>query len=256
MNHEPLLQAAAANLAGWHECSVRALGFETHASPWWWTAPSPAPWIYFTAIGLQRPGSRAERRTALDELQHHLDDPNGSFEAACESFGALKLDRVGLRLRTRGRWYARPASEPAPDPLIKPRPRPERLTVTQASTPDELAEFEQATCAAFGAPAPLATFDIHGRDILDDPAMHVLIGREGDGPVVAGAMAYVDPAVVGLYGVGTVPGHRGRGYATALTTAGLALAPDRPAVLQPSAKAAGLYRRLGFVDVGPFSHWG
>ena len=69
-------------------------------------------------------------------------------------------------------------------------------------------------------------------------------------------MAYVAAGVNGLYGVGTVPGERGRGYATALTRAGLALAPDRPAVLQPSPAAARLYRRLGFVEIGSFTHWG
>jgi predicted GNAT family acetyltransferase len=69
-------------------------------------------------------------------------------------------------------------------------------------------------------------------------------------------MAYVTDAVVGIYGVGTVPTHRRRGYAHALTAACLAIEPDRPAILQPSAAAASLYRRLDFVDVGPFTHWG
>jgi ribosomal protein S18 acetylase RimI-like enzyme len=243
---------------------VRALGFATSTTKWWWTAPTPGPWIYFTAIGLHRPGSRADRRAALEDLQVHVDDPNGSFEAACESFGALNLERAGLHLRSRGRWYARAAEGTTfPPPETNDVP-PDRLTISEVRTADGLADFERATCAAFAAPAPISPFDIHGLAILDDPAMHVLVGRldgrdcTGDlaAPVVAGAMAYVGHDVVGIYGVGTVPGHRGHGYATALTAACLALAPDLPATLQPSAEAAALYRRVGFVDVGQFSHWG
>jgi ribosomal protein S18 acetylase RimI-like enzyme len=195
----------------------------------------------------------------MDELRAHLDHPAGSFEAACESFGALNLERVGLQRRTRGRWYARTA-EPLPtsDEVSKPGlpGRDDQLTISEVRRADELVEFESATCAAFGAPPPIASYDIHGLAILDDPAMHVMVAREVDGPVVAGAMAYVSDGVVGLYGVGTVPGHRGHGYGTAVTAACLALAPERTVILQPSAEAAGLYRRLGFVDIGPFSHWG
>ena len=67
---------------------------------------------------------------------------------------------------------------------------------------------------------------------------------------------HVDDSVLGVYGVGTVPGHRGRGYARALTLAVLDLAPDRPATLQPSDAAAPMYRSLGFEEIGRFSHWG
>ena len=85
--------------------------------------------------------------------------------------------------------------------------------------------------------------------------MHVLLGRV-DGEIAGGAMAYVTDDLLGIYGVGIVPGHRGHGHATALTTAALALAPDRPAVLQPSAEAENLYRRIGFTEIGRFTHWG
>jgi GNAT superfamily N-acetyltransferase len=195
----------------------------------------------------------------MDELRAHLDHPAGSFEAACESFGALHLERVGLQRRTRGRWYAR-AVDPLPSYAEAAKPglpgRDDRVAISEVRRADELVEFERATCAAFGAPPPISAHDIHGLGILDDPAMHVMVAREVDGPVVAGAMAYISDGVVGLYGVGTVPGHRGHGYGTAVTEACLALAPERTAILQPSAEAAALYRRLDFADIGPFSHWG
>ena len=120
---------------------------------------------------------------------------------------------------------------------------------------DDLAAFEVATCAAFGAPQPLTPFEIHGEAILDDPAMHVLIGRVDD-EVVSGAMAYVSDGVLGIYGVGTVPAFRGHGHASALTRACMAIEPMLPTTLQPSMEATALYRRLGFTEVGRFTHWG
>ena len=69
-------------------------------------------------------------------------------------------------------------------------------------------------------------------------------------------MGYVDDTVIGIYGVGTVPGHRGRGYARALTLRRARPGAGRPATLQPSDAAARMYRRLGFAEIGRFTHWG
>lgn len=267
MESEALLEAAAANLAAWHDSSVRALGFASTSGSWWWSAPTPGPWIYFTAIALRHPRSGWERRAARSELARHLDDPAGSFEAVCDSFGDLDLEQAGLARRANGLWYARQPDDYRPeddrpdarsdDDRPDGQRRPDWLVVTEVDDPADLAAFERMMCAAFLAPPPIAPFDIHAPAILADPAMHVLIARTDESDeVVAGAMAYVAAGVVGMYGVGTVPGHRRAGYATALTRAGLAIAPDLPAILQPSTEAAALYRRIGFVEVGRFSHWG
>ena len=249
MDDEGLLEAAADNLAGWHRSSVAALGFPSTTGPWWWTSPSPGPWIYFTAILRRVPHSRAETAEALAALRSHLDDPRGSYEAVCDSFGVLDLAPLDLIRRMPGLWYARPAGPPPAGTDA------DDLTISVVRTSDELDAFEQATCASFGAPPPLTPFEIHAPAILDDPAMHVLIGRV-DGAVVSGAMAYQADGVLGIYGVGTVPSHRGRGHATALTRACLAIDPMAPATLQPSNEATALYRRLGFTEVGRFTHWG
>lgn len=243
-----LVAAATDNLIGWHDSSVRALGFTTRRTARWWTSPTPGPWIYFTAIQAEPAPTRAARQAARDELRAHLEDPDGGFEAVCVSFADLDLHADGLVPRTRGLWYARPSAP-------RPEPTPSGLDIVEVTDPTELAEFEQATSAAFGAPSPVAPFDVHARGVLDDPRMHVLIGRH-HGEVVSGAMAYETGAVVGLYGVGTIPGHRHRGWARAITGAALALVPDRPAVLQPSPAAARMYRAMGFVEIGHFAHWG
>ncbi len=247
-----VVTAATANLVGWHQCSVAALGFPGRCGEHWWTSPTPAPWIYFTAIELGRHHTASDVRAARAALGEHLHDPRGGFEAVCVSFDDLDLDldADGLRRRSAGLWYARP-----PAPVDADDDRAEDLAITEVGSEDDLSDFERATCAAFDAPPPTAPFDVHAPPILADPRMHVLIGRR-DGTVVSGAMAYIDEQVIGIYGVGTIPGHRGRGYASALTLAALRLAPGRVATLQPSAAAARLYRRLGFAEVGRFSHWG
>ncbi len=244
-----LVAAATANLIAWHDCSVRALGFTTRHGDHWWTNPTPGPSIYFTAIEARPASGRVGRDASRRELRRHLDDPNGSYEAVCVSFADLDLRREGLSSRNSGLWYGRPPGSP---PAARGGAD---LDIVEVTNDEELAEFEVATTAAFEAPAPIARFDIHAPAVLDDPRMHIFIGRH-DGQVVSGAMAYEDDDVLGIYGVGTVPGHRGRGWATAITTAALATATDRPAVLQPSLAAARMYRTMGFAEIGQFVHWG
>jgi GNAT superfamily N-acetyltransferase len=244
----PLLVAATDNLIGWHDCSVRAIGFVPRRTEHWWGWSPAGPSIFFTAIQVEPAPTRSARQAAESDLRRHLDDRHRGFDAVCVSYADLDLGRQGLAVRTNGLWYAR-----APGPIVEPAPA-EGLEIVSITTAGELAEFESATTAAFGSPPPAARFDIHAPGVLDDPRMHVLIGRHQD-EVVCGAMAYVDEAVVGLYGVGTVPGHRGRGWGRLITERALAVAPDRPAVLQPSPAAARMYRRMGFAEIGRFTHW-
>jgi predicted GNAT family acetyltransferase len=68
-------------------------------------------------------------------------------------------------------------------------------------------------------------------------------------------MAYLSAGLNGIYGVATIPQARGRGFATAMTLAALAVDPDRMAMLQPSNAARSMYRKLGFREIGRFSHW-
>lgn len=61
-----------------------------------------------------------------------------------------------------------------------------------------------------------------------------------------------------LFFVATVPGHRRRGYATAAVKAALAAAAQRgcdTASLLATPDGAGLYRRLGFSDLGAAQLW-
>jgi ribosomal protein S18 acetylase RimI-like enzyme len=219
----------------------------------------PAPNIYFSAISVAPATTRRARGAMRDALGPHTRDPAMSLVSVCDTWDQLDLRTFGLHRRTVGSWFARPAvgddgrSAPGivgnqPDALA-----PEPLRVEPVTDPDGLARFERMMVAGFGARRPIAPFDIHAPGILDDPAMHVLAGWLGD-EQVACAMTYVTD-VAGIYGVATLPGHRGRGHASTMTLAAAAVASDRFAVLQPTPEAERLYRRLGFVAIGRFSHW-
>lgn len=241
---EALLHAAAANLAAWHDSSLRALGLRPRTTDQWWTCATPAPNIFYTAVSLRREREPGELHA---ELLVHLDDPAGTHLAVCDSFGALDLRPLGLAPRATLPWYAR-------DPGPLPDDPPTGLEVTLVQDPADLAVWEDAAVRAFGVRQPVAPSDIHHPAILDDPAMHVLAGR-ADGEIVAVAMAYRFASVVGVYGVGTLPPHRGRGYARAITRAAVATGSDRAAILQPTTEAAPLYRTLGFRAIGEHTHW-
>ncbi len=128
--------------------------------------------------------------------------------------------------------------------------------IDEAHDKSALERFEHAAIEGFESPAlhDLGTFALHAPGILRDPRMHVLVGRL-EGRIVSVGMAFVAAGVVGVYGVATLPAFRGRGYATALTARAVECAPALPAVLQPSPKAASLYRRMGFDAIGAFARW-
>jgi len=253
------LRAAAANLAAWHDSSVRALGWRPFTSDAWWFCPTPAPNIYHCAIS-RRPGrDRADRRAMVEELDGYLHRPDSMHTSVCDSWNDLPLARIGLEQRGASPWFGRPpASVPDPRPLGE-----DALDIVEVRTPGDLAVFERTVVAGFGARFPLAPFDIHDPAILDDPAMHAFLGStppvEGDryepGDAAAVSMAYADGTLLGIYGVATVPGARRRGFATAMTRAALTVNPAIPAVLQPSRQAEAMYLALGFGAVGEFSHW-
>jgi GNAT superfamily N-acetyltransferase len=80
-----------------------------------------------------------------------------------------------------------------------------------------------------------------------------VIGETPTGEVVAAGEGCVTDEVVGLYGISTLKDWRRRGYGAAICLAILtevARRGARTAVLQASDDGAGLYRRLGFHEIG------
>ncbi|WP_420330099.1 GNAT family N-acetyltransferase [Ornithinimicrobium murale] len=68
-------------------------------------------------------------------------------------------------------------------------------------------------------------------------------------------MGLVTGSCVVVSAVAVLPEFRGAGLGIALTQRVLALAPGLPATLSSSEIGHGVYRRLGFVDVGRPIHW-
>ncbi|TQL61938.1 acetyltransferase (GNAT) family protein [Oryzihumus leptocrescens] len=100
-----------------------------------------------------------------------------------------------------------------------------------------------------------------------EPWRHLALGAESpcrlflgrlDGVPVSCSMAFVHQDSVGLYGVGTPPPHRGNGYASALTVAGIRWGASRGAsvaVLHASPLGAPVYQSLGFRVVLDMIAW-
>jgi GNAT superfamily N-acetyltransferase len=132
-------------------------------------------------------------------------------------------------------------------------PDPEGLVVERCDDPaaidDAMVIFE-----AVGGPgdwlaawADVFAWHLHraGRPI------QMFVGRLGGEPVACGWLAR-GAGVAGVYGVQTLPEHRGKGYGAALTRAPMRAgrdAGDRVAVLQAAPLAEPLYARIGFRTV-------
>lgn len=168
--------------------------------------------------------------------------------AVCDSWTRLELGRLGFSVLDAGRWFWR-------DPAPRDRPDPPELHVKRVDDPSLLREFELVSIRGFESPQlhDFGPLELHGAAILEDPGMHVFVGRVDD-EIVSVSMAYVTN-VVGIYGVATPPEHRRRGYGEAMTWAAVEVAPNLPALLQPTALGESVYRRMGFAEIGPFMTW-
>ena len=83
--------------------------------------------------------------------------------------------------------------------------------------------------------------------------------RPSVGVPVATACLFLDGESAGVYNVGTLPEHRGRGIGAAMTRAALQVADEQDytvTTLLATEKGISLYRALGFEDVGTFGIYG
>ena len=132
---------------------------------------------------------------------------------------------------------------------------PPGLTIELATDPQTLAEASPVTMSIVGDdPAIQAVFTEAYRALAFGPerSMAFFVGRLDGRPVATSAL-FTGTGVAGLYGVGTLPGLRGRGYGRALTIAALAEGRRRGlriGALLSSRLGLPVYRRLGFRAVG------
>jgi len=228
-------------VAAWHASWLAALGLRSERRDSVWRALDPPPFIYFRAITLAPDVSA----TAFCETQGTVCDSWSTLDL--EPFGFVERDRDGIAETAREPWFVRPAG------AVRAEDVPPELEVVHVSTPAEVAEFERVSVRGFGGDEAVVEIgSLHPASILDDPRMTMLTGRIGGDPVAA-AMSYRTDTAVGIYGVTTIASVRRRGYASALTRA--LIDPEVSASLSPSPEAEGLYRRLGFEQVGALRQW-
>jgi len=233
-----LVASTAANLAGWHDLNVRALGHRTEWRDGWWLTPDDVPVIFFRAIAI-RPG--ADPRVPLRTC--HLAD----WLAVCDPWSDLDLGRNGLRYEADRPWMVRPAG-PVPQISV-----PDGVVIERVADDAGLVDFERTAAIGFGAtPQPPHTW--HGRGLLADARFDLWLGRHA-GDAIATANGFREAGVLGIYSVSTLPDARRRGSGRAMTARAVAATPDVPAVLQPSEMAEPLYRRLGFERFTTFRTW-
>ncbi len=233
-----LVASTAANLAGWHDLNLRALGHRTEWRDGWWLTPDDVPVIFFRAIAV-RPG--ADPGVPIRTCRQ------AATLAACDPWSDLPLDRHGLAYEADRPWMLRPAG---PMPAV---PVPDGLVIERVGDDAGLIDFERTAALGFGsAIQPPHTW--HGLTLLDDARFDLWLARAA-GNAVATANGFREAAVQGVYAVSTLPAARRRGAGTAITARAVGAAPELPAVLQPSEMAEPLYRRLGFERFTTFRTW-
>lgn len=240
--------AAAANLADWHDLSMRALGRRTLREGGLWWCEDPAPSHYFTGITLVSADFSAEQEASIAERS--LGRPRETI-TVCDAFHALDLSSYGFEVVSESAWMVREPAEPVRGPF------PPGLSIHRVATDTQLNEWEAASTAGFGL-AETTDWEATPESLLQDwrfeGPLQVFAGRV-DGKVAAGSMAWIGDRVVGVYAVSVAPGVRRRGIGEWLTWRAVLSRPQLPAVLQPSDSSRAIYRRMGFVEAWPYRVW-
>lgn len=119
---------------------------------------------------------------------------------------------------------------------------------------EDALRFERiAFLGASGRP-PDVPGELHPPGSASFPGLRLLLAVL-DGRDVGSAIAVSHDTGVVVSGVAVLAVARRRGIGAALTAAACASAPHKPATLCASDLGLGVYRRLGFVEVGRPLHW-
>jgi hypothetical protein len=180
-------RAAARNNAEWCASMCRAHGVSSDFGERAWTAPTRTPLFYPDAVTLA-PGADAP------DLLAHIDVAPGA--SVKDSFADLDLTGVGFHVLFDAQWLHRPADFPVPESNLSWR------VVTDA---EELRAWARAWDNGEGHDG------LFRPELLEDPATSVLISRDPDGRISAGAVATRSRDVVGIsnvYGGADAAGRR------------------------------------------------
>ncbi len=232
-----LVTASARNDLGRHDTALAALDLRTESTDGVWRCLEDGGGIFLSAMTLRPSVDSATVGAVVQDLATHRSPPI----VVRDSFSDLDLSAYGMEMAQPEPWYARTAGPPPDDPL--PDGFEIRTVVSEAAL-DIWHGVERA-----GFESPPSSEPIYAAGLLNEARFYYFLGLFEDQPAAV-ATAFIDRDVVGVYDVATVPAMRRRGFAAALMRQALSLAPYQPTVLQPSAMAEAMYRRLGFSEIG------
>ncbi len=197
-----------------------------------------------------------------ERLESHLRAAQGFFGAApyclwlCEGLLSPPVRRMATALCQR---HGLSAMTRPPGMIAREFAAPVRtlpgVKIRRVSDPASRQSFLHIMSASFDGPLSQLRA-VYGEARLWETAMTGYLASLDGLDVAAGAVV-AGHGALGIYAVGTLPGFRRRGYAEALMRHAVAEAAHThgplPIVLQSSAAALRLYRRLGFDTVTHFS---
>jgi hypothetical protein len=170
-----------------------------------------------------------------------MDSPGASVK---DSFADLDLTGAGFRVLFEAQWIHRPAGAAA----LARAPEPPGLTWDVVGDPETLRAWALAWDGGAG------NADLFRDGLLDDPETFVIVGRSGDGRVVAGAVAGRSEHVVGVSNVFGRDGGPDAAWPLVLHALDR-LFPTLPVVGYESGEDLQTAVRHGFEPLGPLRVW-
>ena len=135
---------------------------------------------------------------------------------------------------------------------------PDELEIRRLEDSETLRLWSKAVATGYGYPKLVDEFyAVESHESLWLPHRRRYVGFS-DGVPVCGSCVLDDLGVAGIYYVATVPEARRRGFATAITLAPLKDSSKlgvKVGVLHPSPMGYGVYKRIGFKDIGKHSEY-
>jgi ribosomal protein S18 acetylase RimI-like enzyme len=195
------------------------------------------------------------------------DDVDGALVAAAEHCTGIGLT-LGVDLEPSVHRDVRDAAQRGGFSLVESRPGmaldisdlrgapdPPGIDVRRVQDVSTLAKVHAADSATFGVDVQLIKAFLPAA-VLEDPQQRVVAAFDGEEVVGAGESMLAD-GVLGVFGIATIPTHRRRGIAAAVTSRLIEERADDAdlAVLQASELGLRVYERLGFHAMSTWEVW-
>lgn len=146
------------------------------------------------------------------------------------------------------------------DERVPDAPVPDGIEVRTLTSEDEGEAFTTMLDVAYrslGVPRGVFTA-VNSRPMSTPPPHVVTVGAFDEGSLVSGALVMFSHGIAGVYGVGTLESHRGRGLADLVTRTVTNIGFDGGApyvTLQATSMGEPIYRRMGYRELYRFINY-